>query len=161
MKILIFLNLFLFYFINNSEELERCEGCNAYKCMEDDIAHCGPNGYLIAYGEKNCKNFHKPEIYDRFDELGKQFINCTGKCLINNMELYLERRAGDINCELIKEEGFHSHPKCYLDCGFCQVCKSNKYALLRAYDLKDFFSKEAIEQVYIVIKECGILNCFF
>jgi len=71
MKILIFLNLFVFYFINNSEELERCEGCNAYKCMEDDIAHCGPNGYLIAYGEKNCKNFYKPGILSKRIYLNK------------------------------------------------------------------------------------------
>ncbi|KAL7074478.1 hypothetical protein ACQ4LE_006303 [Meloidogyne hapla] len=159
MRTLLFLFLLLNFF-TNSKEFEDCEGCNAYKCMEN-VANCGSDGYLIAYGEKNCKNFNEPEIYERFDESGKKFVNCTGKCLINNMNHYIEKKAGNINCELLKEAGFHSHPKCYLDCGFCQICKTNKYALLRGYDFGDFFSKEAIKQVYIVINKCGFFNCFY
>jgi hypothetical protein len=37
-------------------EAIKCEGCNSYECWEN-IAHCGPKGYLIAYGEKYCRKF--------------------------------------------------------------------------------------------------------
>ncbi|KAF7639375.1 hypothetical protein Mgra_00001043 [Meloidogyne graminicola] len=161
-KLLLFF-LFFINFIYNSKEIinnNNCKGCNAYKCMEN-IANCGNKGYLIAYGEKNCKNFYKPEIFNKFDQVGKKFINCTKDCLINNMKNYIKEKIGNINCEHLKDEGFNSHPKCYLNCNFCKICKTNKYALLKAYDIKDFFSKEAINQVYIVIKECGYFNCFY
>ena len=54
----LFFLLLLFFFSPNFKVFAGCEGCNAYDCMES-IAHCGPNGYLIAFGERNCKNFFK------------------------------------------------------------------------------------------------------
>ena len=34
-------------------------GCAAYPCFEE-TAHCGNEGYLIAFGEKYCRRFISP-----------------------------------------------------------------------------------------------------
>ncbi|KAI1728648.1 stanniocalcin family domain-containing protein [Ditylenchus destructor] len=136
------------------------EGCFAYKCFEK-TAHCGPNGYLLAYGTKYCQRFHEPDVYDRFDEDGKAFINSTASCLINKMEQYIQKHSEKlIDCNDLTAEAFRSHVDCYLQCDFCHVCKTNKAALFHAYDLTDFFDKLALEQVWSIISKCGIFNCF-
>ncbi|KAL3104322.1 hypothetical protein niasHT_029107 [Heterodera trifolii] len=153
--------------VNNNSAIatrgdEDCSGCKAYKCMDESDAHCGKRGYLIGYGEPNCERFNSKEIYERFNRIGKKFINCTGKCLIHAMEQYILRhKSRGIDCAELKDAGFASHSVCYMDCNFCEVCKTNKLALLRAYRLRDFFSLEAIRQVIDVANRCGIVKCLF
>ncbi|KAL3076503.1 hypothetical protein niasHS_012698 [Heterodera schachtii] len=70
-------------------------------------------------------------------------------------------KSRGIDCAELKDAGFASHSVCYMDCNFCEVCKTNKLALLRAYRLRDFFSLEAIRQVIAVANRCGIVKCLF
>lgn len=55
---------------------------------------------------------------------------------------------------------FESHIKTYLDCNFCDICKTNKAALFKTYDALDFFSLKAVQTIYKVINECGWFHCF-
>ncbi|KAL3110781.1 hypothetical protein niasHT_016736 [Heterodera trifolii] len=66
----------------------------------------------------------------------------------------------NFRCRIV-HAGFDFHSVCYMDCNFCEVCKTNKLALLRAYRLRDFFSPEAIRQVIAVANRCGIVRCLF
>uniref|UniRef100_A0A914HHH3 Uncharacterized protein n=1 Tax=Globodera rostochiensis TaxID=31243 RepID=A0A914HHH3_GLORO len=76
------------------------------------------------------------------------------------MERYLmEHKSEGIDCGQVKVVGFRSHPRCYLKCGFCEVCKTNKWALLGGYRLSDFLSLEALRQVVAVMRKCGVFNC--
>jgi len=40
------------------------------------------------------------------------------------------------------------------------MCKSNKMALYHAYYLSDFLSYRALKQVFKVMGECGVFECF-
>ncbi len=40
------------------------------------------------------------------------------------------------------------------------MCKNNKRALYNAYDLSDFLSIRALRQVFRVLSECGLFECF-
>uniref|UniRef100_A0A1I7XPF9 Uncharacterized protein n=1 Tax=Heterorhabditis bacteriophora TaxID=37862 RepID=A0A1I7XPF9_HETBA len=52
----------------------------------EDIAHCGPRGYLIHFGLRNCLKFTSEEVLSRFSDKGKEFVACTTKCLISHLE---------------------------------------------------------------------------
>lgn len=132
-------------------------GCAAYPCFEE-TAHCGNEGYLIAFGEKYCRRFISPEIYATFDEPGKKFINCTSKCLIENMGKYMTTHD-PINCDDLTNSGYNAQTSCYMDCDFCTVCKTNKAALFHVYDFGDIFSVQALKQVIAAISQCGIFAC--
>lgn len=47
-------------------DAKECEsqGCNAYSCFED-TAHCGKDGYLIAFGLKYCKRFQEKGLFKK------------------------------------------------------------------------------------------------
>ncbi|KAH7726067.1 Protein W01A8.8 [Aphelenchoides avenae] len=135
-----------------------CWGCNAYKCIEDK-KQCGPEGYLLGYGLKYCNRFFESDVYDRYDVAGKAFISCTKNCLIGKIYENLQKDPSG-TCDALKEFAFKSHVDCYTGCGFCDMCKTNKAALLHTYDLGDFFSKQALDQVYSVAKTCGAFPCF-
>uniref|UniRef100_A0A0K0CSZ9 DUF4206 domain-containing protein n=1 Tax=Angiostrongylus cantonensis TaxID=6313 RepID=A0A0K0CSZ9_ANGCA len=64
------------------------------------------------------------------------------------------------SCEEIQDSAFESHVNCYLQCDFCNICKSEKLALLKSYDLLDFFSRKGISATFQILKACGPLSCF-
>ena len=66
-------------------------------------------------------------------------------------------------CDDVKHNAFASHVKCYVDNGFCDIAfdfthpvKTAKFYgdLMQVYDVKDFASLMAIEQVYLTLKTC-------
>ncbi len=66
-------------------------------------------------------------------------------------------------CNQLMSAAFESHVKCYIDCGFCQICKTNKLALIAAYQFNDFLSIRAIRQVKRTLMKCdnGIFSCLW
>lgn len=137
---------------------DACSGCNAYKCIERE-KHCGANGYPESYGYKYCERFSSPEVREYFDESGKKFLQCTKPCLIRNLNDYLKKN--DADCGEVETYAFENHVDCYLQCGFCDYCKTNKWAMWKSFDMKDFFNWQAVKQVLKVIWHCGPLSCFF
>ncbi|KAH7707281.1 Protein W01A8.8 [Aphelenchoides avenae] len=133
-----------------------CTGCNEYKCLDDE-KHCGPEGYPLGFGYKYCRRFKEPTVYNLYDAKGKQFIDCTRQCLIGLVEQYDEQEP-NATCDSLKSYAWKTHEKCYLVCDFCDICRTNKKALYKTYDFKDFFSVEALKQVVEVMWKCG-LSC--
>uniref|UniRef100_A0A183U544 ShKT domain-containing protein n=1 Tax=Toxocara canis TaxID=6265 RepID=A0A183U544_TOXCA len=82
--------------------------------------------------------FDVSEYLSRFTPIGRRFLNCTTKCLLQNQKA---------SCADIKKSAFESHTNCYVKCDFCRVCKSDKWNLIGSYDYSDFFSWTAIKQV--------------
>ncbi|KAF7636264.1 Peptidase A2 domain-containing protein, partial [Meloidogyne graminicola] len=71
-----------------TKELEKCVPneilqCNKYIELEKKI-NCGELGYPIGYGLKYCNRFF--EHSSEFTESGQNFIKCTGKCLLDQMD---------------------------------------------------------------------------
>ena len=59
-------------------------------------------------------------------------------------------RNPNSTCEDIKDYAFKTHPQCYVQSGFCSVMLTsltNLKCLFKDFDVSDFFSKLAIEQV--------------
>ncbi|KAI6192054.1 hypothetical protein M3Y97_00294400 [Aphelenchoides bicaudatus] len=138
--------------------------CNSYNTLERQFK-CGQSGYFIGYGLRYCNRFFNKDYYSHFDNTGKHFVNCTGPCLIDELKSFLKTtpKAG---CQAITNKAFGTHVDCYVKCGFCKACKTNKDALRRIYEFKDFLSTKALETVEDTLKKCGgiisgALGCLF
>uniref|UniRef100_A0AC34Q0E3 Uncharacterized protein n=1 Tax=Panagrolaimus sp. JU765 TaxID=591449 RepID=A0AC34Q0E3_9BILA len=138
------------------------DDCNAYSDMEAK-AKCGADGYVLDYGLAYCHRFFTPEFYDNFDAEGKKWVQCVGQCLIKATQGIVDEQvnSGNIDCGAIKKEAFGKHVDCYVNCGFCDICANNRLALFKVYNWADFTDPLAIQQIYDVIKKCGITACLW
>ncbi|KAJ1373703.1 hypothetical protein KIN20_036182 [Parelaphostrongylus tenuis] len=134
-----------------------CCSCSEYEDFEKE-ASCGDDGYLIHMGLRNCKKFSSPEIKSHFTSEGTKFLQCTKDCLIHHLKTFFKRTP--LNCEEIGDSGFESHVNCYLQCGFCNICKSEKLAFLKSYDYLDFFTRRSFSPIFQILRACGPLSCF-
>lgn len=80
--------------------------------------HCGSNGYPVGYGNKYCSRFL--ERYDKFSPAGKKWIDQTLVCLKNALKDSLLNNDKE-SCTNLKTIAYDSHPKCYVDSGFCKL----------------------------------------
>ena len=85
---------------------------------------------------------------------GQKWINDVRICL----EVFLLRNSTAYRhngtCDELRKEGFSSHPRCYLQSGFCKVMLGSFQNLLclgKVFDLSDFLSQVAIKQVSMLI----------
>ncbi|KAK0423985.1 hypothetical protein QR680_008446 [Steinernema hermaphroditum] len=154
-----FLLLSLFFTVLSVSVADECRGCQAYDCFEDAV-HCGNDSYLVKYGGKYCRKFNDPETLKNFSPIGREFVECTTSCLKRFMQNYINNTSrrppySHSQCSDLEKAAFGSHVKCYLDCDFCTVCKTEKAALFHVYEFRDFFSWSAMKQMYEVLKSCG------
>uniref|UniRef100_A0AC34PYF5 Uncharacterized protein n=1 Tax=Panagrolaimus sp. JU765 TaxID=591449 RepID=A0AC34PYF5_9BILA len=135
--------------------------CDYYLELENQV-FCGENGYLVRYGYPYCSRFTSPEYYDLFDEPGQKWVDCTAKCLLVKTRQIVEKEVGKagVNCEKIEVEAFEVHTECYRECNFCQICRTNKFALISVFDPVDLFYPKTLNQVYEIGTMCGF-QCFF
>ena len=60
-------------------------------------------------------------------------------------------QSNETSCKDLQTFAFNSHPSCYVDNGFCTdifLSSTNLYCLAaEVFDLRDFFDKQAIQQV--------------
>ncbi|EAU36734.1 predicted protein [Aspergillus terreus NIH2624] len=90
--------------------------CSFYKdCLEPQY-RCGPSGYPIREGYKYCSK--SLAVRDRMSPEGQNWVTDTMLCLQRQMVPYaLERRQ--IGCEELGHDALVTHPKCYVDNGWC------------------------------------------
>lgn len=96
-------------------------------------------------------------ILDKFTPKGREFVGCSTRCLVKAI---LNISEFSTSCTQVQEEAFKSHVDCYLNCDFCDVCKTEKLAFLKSYDWTDFLSFAAVQQVYAIVRKCGVFGCF-
>uniref|UniRef100_A0A914VCW9 Uncharacterized protein n=1 Tax=Plectus sambesii TaxID=2011161 RepID=A0A914VCW9_9BILA len=117
---------------------------------------CGKQGYLIGYGKKYCDRFSAN--LHRFTSAGIKWVSCVRQCLIDSLtphyDLYPYSESHS-TCGALEQAAFETHVDCYINCGFCNICIDNKWALWKSYDIGDFVSLIAWEQVRQVAQKCG------
>lgn len=138
--------------------LAKRHDCEFYRSCLEKKFNCGRDGYPIGYGYKYCTRFL--EQYDEFSSDAQQWIDDTLICLKQALaDLY---RSGKDSCERLYDIAFGSHPRCYVQNGFCSILARHPFAfpadLMKVYDIADFMQTAAISQVKDTIKQC--LNPF-
>ncbi|CAD6184216.1 unnamed protein product [Caenorhabditis auriculariae] len=131
--------------------------CKDYLDLEERLG-CGEDGYLMHYGYKNCLIFTNEDVRKKFSDVGRTFVDCCRNCLMADIHKITEKER---DCEKIRVAAFKSHVTCYLQCDFCEVCRSQKLSLLGSYDWRDFFSVLAAKQIVSIVRACGLFHCFF
>jgi Mg-chelatase subunit ChlD len=84
--------------------------------MEERIP-CGDSGYALNYGKRYCEAFEQCD--GLYTTEGVSWIAGVRSCLMKdilNSEGYINKGT----CEALKTFAFNSHPRCYVDHGFCQ-----------------------------------------
>ena len=129
--------------------------CDFYpKCMEENN-HCGPTGYPMGYGNKYCSKFTK--FMDVFPPQGKEWIRKTLICLKTALLPIVKGST----CKVIFDTAFDSHPRCYIESGFCdmfldvQQLPDLMKALVNVYEIKDFASALSMKQIFVTAQMCG------
>lgn len=155
-KLLTIFSLISFILSNECDELlEKPHDCEFYsKCLEEKFK-CGSKGYPIGYGYKYCLRFL--DKFDIFPEEGKLWVDNVLVCLKESLKTtYNDNNAV---CNDIFNIAFDSHPRCYVDNGFCKLLITSPFrfpsALFRVYQLKDFARKKSIQQVLKTIRMCN------
>ena len=118
-------------------QYEGCGACNYYTCREAE-AQCGEDGYLLNYAHRYCNQFRlvtEPNV----SRAGQMWLRKIRRCLITT----LDRAEPSTDCQSISDEGFGSHPQCYVDTGFCDLPISDWAAVLATIDTLDFSFRES------------------
>ncbi|WKX88760.1 hypothetical protein Q1695_008410 [Nippostrongylus brasiliensis] len=132
------------------------DDCDVYSQLEKK-ASCGKDGYLIQYGLKNCRIFAAPETIARFSPAGQKFLKCTRDCLVTYLKALFKRNTPA--CDVLFDSAVESHSSCYVKCGFCKICQTEKMALFKSYDIMDFLSIKSLSTVVTVLRKCGAFTC--
>eukprot|EP00058_Branchiostoma_floridae_P013149 XP_002598637.1 hypothetical protein BRAFLDRAFT_67034 [Branchiostoma floridae] len=129
--------------------------CDFYKCLEDKY-RCGAKGYPIGYGYRYCSRFRA--YYDDFNDEGKAWIDNVRKCRMKALVPIYKSKS--YSCDEVKTLAFRSHSTCYVESGFCKVFptnKPNKRALMKVYQICDFFGPDSAllkEQILMTSLQC-------
>jgi hypothetical protein len=118
------------------------KSCDFYRnCAEGQLG-CGPSGYPLAYGEKNCNKFTNNLNY--FSTDGQAWIFGTMHCLQTAMVPVLEPCKA--TCASFRSAAFDSHPKCYVDNGVCGLDCPDVLAIIMTVG-GDLLTLESLKQV--------------
>jgi hypothetical protein len=90
------------------------KSCAFYADCAEATLQCGAGGYPLAYGQKNCLAFQSD--LTKYTAAGQAFIWSTMHCL---QLALLQAIQCDSTCDTAGTAAFNSHPKCYIDSGFC------------------------------------------
>jgi hypothetical protein len=124
--------------------------CQFYRnCAEGQLG-CGPAGYPLYYGEKNCYKF--TNNLDSFSAAGQSFIWGTMHCLQEAMVPVLEPCTA--TCDSFSAAAFASHPGCYVQNGFCGLSCPDVVAVLTTVGT-DIFDGPAVQQLLGTAAGCA------
>uniref|UniRef100_A0A1I7UVC1 DUF19 domain-containing protein n=1 Tax=Caenorhabditis tropicalis TaxID=1561998 RepID=A0A1I7UVC1_9PELO len=128
--------------------------CQEYREVEKKFG-CGQDGYPLGYGLPNCLRFTNDSNLRDFSAKGREFFECSVGCLVSTISRISEHAT---SCQQLREEAVDSHNQCYLRCGFCEVCKTDKVALFKTSGMTLTF--ERIKQLIAIVRNCGPFRCF-
>ncbi|GMS96597.1 hypothetical protein PENTCL1PPCAC_18772, partial [Pristionchus entomophagus] len=131
--------------------------CTTYTDL-DAAAPCGENGYALNFGYPICRAFIDNEW--KFTTDGQAFLNCVRSCLTDFIRTdIITKNVTD--CTAINNDAFSSHLPCYTRCNFCDVVLRNILPFALTYQISNFLSVNAIEQVAAVAIQClsNLSNC--
>ncbi|KAJ6437720.1 stanniocalcin family domain-containing protein [Purpureocillium lavendulum] len=126
------------------------QSCDFYTTCAEATLHCGPDGYPIRYGAKNCGRF--VQNLDAFSSAGKAWIWRTMTCLQRALVEPVGRCGA--TCQAIEDTAFASHPVCYVDSGVCDLPLRDLVEIVVTVNT-DLFAGPALEQVFKTASGCA------
>ena len=128
------------------------QSCAFYRNCVEATDHCGPGGYPLAFGEKNCNKFQNNLL--QFSATGQTWIWATALCLQQAL-VPVATSACDAStaCSIIQQAAFDSHPACYVNSGFCSLEPSDYIAVITTVG-GDLFSLEALKEIALTAAGC-------
>lgn len=119
-------------------QYEGCGACEYYRCREAS-ANCGSEGYLMNYAYRYCQRF-RLVVEDQMSPEGQAWFRRVRRCLVTALDA---AEPGN-DCRSLEEEGFGSHPECYLETGFCDLPLSDWIRVFNSVDPNDLRFRELL-----------------
>lgn len=110
---------------------EGCGACEYYTCREEE-AQCGVDGYLLHFANRYCERYRLVSEPEASPE-AQAWLRRVRRCLI----LALDEKDQSNNCESIEQNGFDSHPSCYVQTGFCDLSPADWLLVFNTIDHDD------------------------
>jgi len=98
--------------------------CEYYSCVAE-TKHCSKSSYLLRFGQRYCLRYN--ERRSAFSASGIKWIEDVRSCLIRRMSFY----ESILSCRDLKSQAFMDHIPCYLESGFCDLSKSDRFQVLK------------------------------
>jgi hypothetical protein len=132
-----------------------------YRCVEG-VAGCGDDGYLLGYGARYAERFYRA-TRPRMSARGQRWIDDVLVCLQVELKESIDATTG---CDDIRELAFDSHPRCYVEAGFCTLPFFDVFHVVTTVDVRDWLGSSAARQAVETAIGCGreyssLLRLFF
>lgn len=111
-----------------------CASCAYYDCVarERGEQSCGYDGYLESFAGPYCRRFSLLSL-PRLSEEGQRWIEDVRSCLQEAVADAVSQ-GPSLSCSALKQEGFDSHPGCYVETGFCSLPFADKWQVFTTVD---------------------------
>lgn len=125
------------------------DNCDSYYVIEDSL-RCGPQSYIKKFALPYCQKYL--EQNHLFSEPGQKVLRRIRSCLQEEMMTTLLTDS-ELSCQNIRSIGIHSHYKCYLEAGFCNL--NNRDLILVMWIAKSkVLDSEIMRTFFAVIQTC-------
>lgn len=125
-----------------------------YRCVDAVIAGgagCGDDGYLLGYGARYAERFYR-ETRPRMSARGRAWIDDVLVCLQEELRDGIDAATP---CDDVRDLAFDSHPRCYVDAGFCRLPVLDVLHVLWTIDVRDWLGSSAARQAVETAIACG------
>ncbi len=148
-------SIFLFILFWGVIEFPASGDCSYYLQLEGQKScHLNKNNgpdYLLSYGYFYCVKFES--LFNNSSRSLKTFITGTKNCLQNKIKIMSDEKY---SCEQLEKFAFETHSECYLENGYCQLSKNDRFKILSTITQINLLSKvdKTFLQYTSVINKC-------
>lgn len=103
------------------------DSCDFYGCLEAKVHH-GSHGYPMKLGHRYCERFRTSQ---RYTPEGAVWVTDVRLCLMES----LRALPADISRRDLRHIAIKSHRPCYVDQGYCQLGRKDRWATVREVGL--------------------------
>lgn len=123
--------------------------CSFYATCAEAALDCGPDGYPLGYGLKNCLRFERN--ISAFSVTGQSFIWDVMHCLQSALVNVIQRGS---TCDQVSVAAFASHAPCYLQNGFCALPVMDWVEIAMTVK-SDLIGWQQTFQIIHILRSCG------
>lgn len=125
--------------------------CDFYRDCAEVVLSCGPDGYPIGKGLKNCRQFEKR--LSHFTFVGQAWILEVMTCLQRSLVQPLSECS--MTCDRFQDAAFASHPSCYVEAGVCELPLKDWVELVLTVRT-DLLTGPALKQAVTTLGKCAL-----
>lgn len=119
--------------------------CDYYPALHTEMG-CGPDSYLILFGEHYCRQFDR--VREAFSAEGLAAVEEIKLCL----QKAIETTPG-VTCDNVKQVSVDSHIHCYESARFCAMSTSDK-AVLAKVVLPSVTDRTLFRAIRKILRSC-------